>query len=174
MAKERLSGARGRHGAGGNVIVELALVLPFLLLVVAGIVDLGQLYWEKHVITNATREGARAAAKADITADPNQPSPPKEKTKAAVMQIVQNYLNNFHVKDPDGNPLVLEGGVNFSYTWDPATSPMVLTVELKDIRVKMMLMPNIQGLLGGGGGSDPVILKASTTMAAEWETPPGS
>jgi Flp pilus assembly protein TadG len=32
------------RGAGGNVIVELALVLPFLLLVVAGIVDQGLLY----------------------------------------------------------------------------------------------------------------------------------
>ncbi len=46
MAKEKLANASGRRGTSGNVIVELALVLPFLLLVVAGIVDLGLVYWE--------------------------------------------------------------------------------------------------------------------------------
>ncbi len=48
----------------GNVAVELALAMPLLLLIIAGVVDLGLLFWEKHVLTNATREGARAAIKA--------------------------------------------------------------------------------------------------------------
>ncbi len=125
------------------------------------------------MITNATRERARAAAKADVTTGSDTLAPPKEKTKAAVRQIVQNYLDKFKLKDADGNPLVLEEGANFSYTWDVSASPAVLTVELKDIRVKMMLLPSIQGLLAGDGGTDSLILKARTTMAAEWATPPG-
>jgi hypothetical protein len=45
-------------------------------------------------------------------------------------------------------------------------------VELKDIPVKMMLLPNIQGLVGGEVSTDPLLLRASTTMAAEWTSPP--
>jgi hypothetical protein len=33
-------------------------------------------------------------------------------------------------------------------------------------------LPNIQALLGGAVNSNPVLLRASTTMAAEWSTPP--
>jgi len=174
MSKEKLSKAARGRDASGNVIVELALVLPFLLLVIAGIVDLGMLYWEKHVITNASREGARAAAKSDVTdpLHPLQPSPAKEKKVTDVMDIVQKYLDRFHLKAPDGSPLVLAKNVTFFYTWDLSSSPGVLTVELKDIPVKLTLLPNIYGLPGGGWSSDPVLLKARTTMAAEWSTAP--
>jgi hypothetical protein len=156
---------KGRR-AGGNIILELALVLPFLLLMVAGILDLGLLYWEKHVLTTASREGARAASLADKDGK-GRYSP------ADVMQeVVQKYLDKFHLKDASGNNLTLVMGENFFYTWD-ASSPRRLTLELRNIPVKMMLLPNIQSLFFGGGlGTDPVILSARTTMAAEWTTPP--
>ncbi|MFH1595357.1 MAG: TadE family protein [Pseudomonadota bacterium] len=173
MSKEKLSKAARGRDASGSVIIELALVLPFLLLVIAGIVDLGLLYWEMHVITNASREGARAAAKSDVTTNPLQPSPAKEKTVTDVMAIVQNYLKCFKIKDPlkppPDNDLVLAKNVTFFYTWDLSSSPGVLTVELKDIPVKLTLLPNIYGF---SWSSDPVLLKARTTMAAEWSTAP--
>jgi Flp pilus assembly protein TadG len=165
MSKEKLSKASRGRGAGGNVIVELALVLPFLLLVIGGIVDLGLLYWEKHVITNASREGARAGAKTAVGGAADQ-------RVSQVEQIVQSYLDRFNLKAPDGSPLVLAPNVTFFYTWDlsgtPA-NPAVLTVELKDIPVKLALLPNIYGF---SWSSDPVLLKARTTMAAEWTTAP--
>jgi Flp pilus assembly protein TadG len=43
----------------GSNIVEFALVLPLLLILVSGIVDLGLMIFDKAVITNAAREGAR-------------------------------------------------------------------------------------------------------------------
>jgi len=172
MYKSKPGKTPGNRGAGGNAIVELALVLPFLLLVIAGIVDLGLLYWEKHIITNATREGARAAAKSKVTTDPLKPSPPREETVAAVLDKVQDYLDRFHLKGADDTPITLTKNGNFFYTWDTAGSPAILTVELKDIPVKMLLLPNIQSLLGGVVESGPVMLKARTTMAAEWTTPP--
>ncbi len=45
----------------GNSLVEFALVLPLLLLVIAGMVDFGFLFQRYEVITNAAREGARLA-----------------------------------------------------------------------------------------------------------------
>jgi Flp pilus assembly protein TadG len=44
----------------GAALVELAIVLPFLLALLAGIVEFGLLFYNKQVITNASREGARA------------------------------------------------------------------------------------------------------------------
>jgi len=43
----------------GQALVELALVLPLLLILAFGIVEFGLLMYNKAVITNASREGAR-------------------------------------------------------------------------------------------------------------------
>ncbi|MCH7720860.1 MAG: pilus assembly protein, partial [Planctomycetes bacterium] len=43
----------------GAELIELALVLPILLLVLGGIMDFGFLFLRYEVVTNAAREGAR-------------------------------------------------------------------------------------------------------------------
>lgn len=43
----------------GNALLEFAFTLPILLLVVAGLIDLSLIFYDKAVITNASREGAR-------------------------------------------------------------------------------------------------------------------
>lgn len=45
----------------GAELVEFALVLPLLLLLIAGIADFGLLFHSHEVTTNAAREGARLA-----------------------------------------------------------------------------------------------------------------
>ena len=45
----------------GAELIEFALIFPFLLLVLLGIVDFGFLFQRYEVLTNATREGARMA-----------------------------------------------------------------------------------------------------------------
>jgi Flp pilus assembly protein TadG len=52
---------RRMAGERGAELIEMALVLPVLLLVLAGIVDFGFMFREWSVVTNAAREGARAA-----------------------------------------------------------------------------------------------------------------
>ncbi|MBR8346349.1 TadE/TadG family type IV pilus assembly protein [Burkholderia ambifaria] len=44
----------------GVAVVEFALVLPLLLLILFGIIEFGLLMFDQAVITNASREGARA------------------------------------------------------------------------------------------------------------------
>jgi hypothetical protein len=44
----------------GAVIVELAIMLPLLLFLLMGIIEFGLLFYNKQVLTNASREGARA------------------------------------------------------------------------------------------------------------------
>lgn len=45
----------------GAELIEMALVLPLLLLVLVGIIDFGFLFARYEVLTNAAREGARIA-----------------------------------------------------------------------------------------------------------------
>jgi len=49
-------------GEAGQNLVETALVLPLLLLVLAGIVDFGRAFTTYIAIANAAREGARVAS----------------------------------------------------------------------------------------------------------------
>lgn len=46
----------------GQSLVELALLMPFLLWIAAGIVDFGRVYHYDIVVINAARSGARVAA----------------------------------------------------------------------------------------------------------------
>jgi len=46
----------------GSAMVEMALVLPLLILLLVGIVEFSRVLMVKQVITNAAREGARAAS----------------------------------------------------------------------------------------------------------------
>lgn len=45
----------------GASAVELAIVLPLMMLLIGGIVDFGRAFYTKVTITNSAREGARAA-----------------------------------------------------------------------------------------------------------------
>lgn len=147
-----------RAGEGGNVIVELALLLPLLLLLISGIVDLAMLFWEKQILTNGTREGARAAARTDNNGV-------GELSDSEVMAIVQNYLTKFNLKDAQGSPITLVLDTNFFITRDLTVTPRIISVELRNISAKMLL------LAGWIGGSSTVNLGAKTTIGAEWTTP---
>jgi Flp pilus assembly protein TadG len=46
----------------GQSLVELALTLPLLILIMAGVLDLGRVFFAYITITNAAREGARYGA----------------------------------------------------------------------------------------------------------------
>ena len=168
MRLTRFTGPRSRR-EHGNITVEMALAMPLFLFLVAGVLDLGMLFWEKNVITNAAREGARAAAKAVDTGTAVN----ADLTQTEVKQVVQNYLSQYAIKKLDGTSLTLDG-TTFSYTWVDEASGKVLTVALNQIPVKMNLIPNIKTLFGGSRtvGDDAFYLSAQTSMAAEWTTPP--
>lgn len=53
----------------GAAAVEMALILPLLLLIVGGIVDFGRFFYTQNIVVNAAREGARSRALGYSTAD---------------------------------------------------------------------------------------------------------
>ena len=50
---------RGRRGDEGQALAEMAIVLPLLLLLVFGIIEMSNAWRTFQVLTNAAREGAR-------------------------------------------------------------------------------------------------------------------
>ena len=58
----RAKAARRLRSERGAELLEFAFVLPVMMLVLAGILDMGFLFKNYEVVTNAAREGARMAA----------------------------------------------------------------------------------------------------------------
>lgn len=68
----------------GAALVEFALVIPLLLLVIFGIIEFSILFYDKAVITNASREAAREwVIYRDV-----------KLTKAEITTVVDNYTLN--------------------------------------------------------------------------------
>ncbi len=158
MRIPRFIGPRRRREKG-IITIEMALAMPVLLFMIAGIIDLSLLFWEKHVITNATREGARYAAKFE-----EPPSSTQVKNT-----VVQPYIDKFSLKNLDGSRLVLSNGTTFSYTFETTGTGKVVTVKLNQIPYKMMLLPNIKTLFGEArtSGDDAFYLSAQTSMLVQ-------
>jgi Flp pilus assembly protein TadG len=83
--RERLRSARlslvgSQHGAAA---VELALLLPILIILIFGAIEFGVLMYDQQVLTNASREGARAGIVQKDT----------PVTVAEIQQIVSNYAS---------------------------------------------------------------------------------
>lgn len=75
----------------GAAAVEFALVLPILALLVFGIIEFSFVLYDKAMITNASREGARAGIVYKVDSDGNwSPLAPGE-----ITTIVNNYLSNY-------------------------------------------------------------------------------
>jgi Flp pilus assembly protein TadG len=83
--------------ADGATAVEFAIILPVLILLMLGGMDLGHAFYMQHVITNASREGARYAANYTGNASP---------ASSAISTYVKTALNynsyNFNNLSVDG------------------------------------------------------------------------
>ena len=82
--RQLLRRGRGQEGAAA---VEFALLLPILMLLLAGFFDFGWLFYWQHTVTNASRTGARYGVQAHYAAGTSTP-----RTDAEIKQLVRdNY-----------------------------------------------------------------------------------
>lgn len=75
----------------GVVAAEFVLLFPLFLLIVTGIVEFGHLWYVRQALTNAGREGARAAVVFRAGTDAERQTWARDTAKAAV----NNYLAKF-------------------------------------------------------------------------------
>ncbi len=66
----------------GVAAIEFAIVLPLLMIILFGIIEFGLLLYDKQVITNASREGARIGISDVVVSD------------ADIEAVVDNYIAN--------------------------------------------------------------------------------
>jgi len=110
---------RLRSGGRGAAMVELALALPVLLLLTAGIWDFGRVYSAYMVATNAAREGARWAALG--------------KDETAVKDRVRAYIDSGDVSRADVIFNQAEVGITLpegNQPGDPVTVTVPVYVDL--------------------------------------------
>ena len=82
------------HNQKGAAIIEFAIILPILVLLLSGTIEFGLLFYNKQVITNASREGARAGITDGVDSD-------------AIKTIVINYCVDRMISLKD--PIVITG-----------------------------------------------------------------
>jgi Flp pilus assembly protein TadG len=99
-AKHRMLATRLRREDAASQIVEFAVALPLLVVFVVGIFDFSGAFTLKQKLTNAAREGARAAA-AGPASDLTNPSttPPVPASVTDAFWVVDNYLNSEQIND---------------------------------------------------------------------------
>jgi Flp pilus assembly protein TadG len=92
---------RLKTNESGASAVEFAIVLPLLVLIVFGIIEFGTLLYDKAMITNASREGARAAivfSNRDLS---------KDELETPVTDVVTNYCRNYLISYRPTDPIVV-------------------------------------------------------------------
>lgn len=134
----------------GAAAIEFAIVLPLLIVLVFGIIEFSICLYDKAVITNASREGARAGI---VYAGPDLVRPDATGIATAVNNYVQNHLITFG--DPTTSPTVQISCEGVCSTGDPLTVTVGYHYEF-------LVLPNFVNALVGG-----VDIAAETVMRLE-------
>lgn len=141
----------------GASAVEFAFIAPLLFVLLFGIVEFGFLLYDQVMITNASREGARAGI---IFQDPRA-------TAAEISTVVNNYCAAHMINfDPSQN-------VNTTATHVETAGPPGSTIPSGDsleVTVQytydFLVLPNLAKLIGGSS-ADIQNLRAVTVMRYE-------
>ena len=91
----------------GASAVEFALVLPLLMVITFGIIEFGVFLYNQQVITNASREGARAGIVA--TGGSSRVTP--DAIEAVVLNYCKDHLVTFGTKN---DPTIVKPPVGYS------------------------------------------------------------
>ena len=138
-------GLKDQQGAS---MVEFAFVLPLLVLLVFGIIEFGLLLYNKAMLTNASREGAR---KGVVSQDPRVRD---DEIKTVVKNYCQNYVVTF------GSDICADANIDVLPTdpRDSLTSNDYLTVTVR-YRYDFLVIPS--SITG------PINFRAVTRMKME-------
>jgi Flp pilus assembly protein TadG len=85
LAKDREGGSIKVKSQNGGAAVEFAIVLPILVLLVFAIIEFSVALYDKAMITNASREGARAGI---VFSDPRI-------SDNEITSVVNNYCGSY-------------------------------------------------------------------------------
>lgn len=157
-----------RRRERGSALVEFALCLPFLLVIIAGIVDFGLAFQRYEVLTNAAREGARLAT-----------LPQYNGNLVLIRGRVREYVAQ-GLSIPIGDMPTVLPDASIDVTTPPITiTSGAVTYNIQTTMVTIsythnfMLLRPILGLINKNWG-DSITLTARSQMRNEQQIPAGS
>lgn len=128
----------------GASAVEFALILPLLLILTFGIIEFGVLLFDKAVITNASREGARSGI-VFVTDGEDQIPVSDDEIRAVVTHYANDLLINL-------GPSSEQDLVAEDIVIDPPETDRLsgddLTVSVT-YRYDFLLLPDLSSIFGG-------------------------
>ena len=128
LRRVRAMGHRKGASDRGAALIEMALVLPFLMLLVVGIWTTARAYNVKNTMDHAVREAARYGA----TVDPWDGSSP-----TAVRALVDGELNNAAIPTAAVNTLCIEQVLETGDGCDLGSGPEVTNAPADQVVVKI-------------------------------------
>jgi len=164
----KLSTLKGRlKDDCGATIVEFAIVLPLFLLLIFGIIEFGLIIFNKQILTNACREGARAGVQQ--AAPPGVTQSPNRYDFGQIQTVVRNYCSsNLVTFGSSVNPPYFEdvdsGNVRECSVF--ASPPEKLQVKIS-YDYQFIVLPNIITGLFSGNMNNTITLIADTIMTCE-------
>jgi len=150
---------RGLGGEHGGIAVEFAIIFPILMLLVFGVIDIGHAWYMRHLMSDASREGARYGTRYK-TGSSNNRILPRNLSPTVTDYLLQTWgLQN--LLPADANPDVALSGAAAT-----ETNPSILAGE--DFSVTITAQKNwfVLGRLLPGFG-DSTTLRVTTTMTCE-------
>ena len=128
----------------GVSAVEFALISPLLFVLTFGIVEFGILLFDKAVVTNASREGARAAIVYNTDGTDYTPI-----TETEIRDVITSYANGYLVNlgVPGNNPLSA-ADIDIVYNTGTPESGGDVTVAV-NYSYDFLVFPNLTRLIGG-------------------------
>jgi Flp pilus assembly protein TadG len=146
----------------GNVLLETAIVLPIVLVILFGIIEFGILLYDRAMLTNASREGARAGIVYDYDDGGTADDPDDDRhhpEESTIVATVQNYCADYLISFVAGSTLtVAVDGVGGA-----SGDPLTVTVNYP---FRFLAFSNLIGLIGGDL-ENLVNLRAVTVMRLE-------
>ncbi len=126
----------------GVSAVEFALIAPLLFVLTFAIVEFGLLLFDKAVVTNASREGARAAVVYSTNGTDYTPL-----TVSEIKDVVTNYANGYLINlgIAGQNSLTAD---DITVVPDPRVSGGDVTVAVT-YTYDFLVFPNLTQLIGG-------------------------
>jgi Flp pilus assembly protein TadG len=152
---------RGMRGERGGVAVEAAIIFPVLVLLVFGIIDFGHAWYMKHVMSDASREGARYGTRYQtVPGNTAQRLLPKNLSPTVTNYILQTWRLQNRLPS-DSSPHVVLGGPAANETNGSilAGEDFIVTVNATKT---WFVLGNLIPSLG-----DSVTLSVTTTMTCE-------
>ena len=153
MNGKRVVENRGFFSSRGASAVELTMIMPFLLVLLFGIIEMSLVLYDQAMITNAAREGARQGIVFRVNPSTGLPS---DYTEAEIQAVVNTYLGNRLISfNPSSAATTATPGI------DAVSGARILTVQV-DYNYTFLIVPKFATPI-----APDVTLSAAATMRME-------